>query len=237
MSNAARDGPSFTKATLLSKELVPGLFTHQFYAFDEPTRSEEERLETKVLSLSCPDKVYKRDMLMALGAPVVYAILCAMHGTAIPNGVGVPFMNCSCSRHEWFLGALRPREASATGSQAVGSRSTSFLVTCGGLLYLVKAKICEATGLMTIVGVLDWNTCTLPGLMAPCGRFVALMMDLNLYHWDLRNKGRVRVGLSEDLESRTKNVFSDSDPSDNSTIGEMPERSAPSKKHPASPFL
>ena len=84
MSNVARDGPAFTKATLLSKELVPGLFTCQFYAFDEPTRSEEERLETKVFSLSCPDKVYERDMLMALGAPVVYASLCAMLGAQSP---------------------------------------------------------------------------------------------------------------------------------------------------------
>ena len=156
-------------------------------------RSEEERLETKVFSLSCPDKVYERDMLMALGAPVVYASLCAMHGSAIPNGVGVPFTNCPCHQHEWFLGALHPGEGNTSGA---GARNAPFLVACGGLLYLVDAVICKTTGLMTIAGVLGRDECTLPGLMAPCGKFVASMMDLNLYHWDLRNKGNTRIGLA-----------------------------------------
>ena len=62
------------------------------------------------------------------------------------------------------------------------------------------------------------------------------MMDLNLYHWDLRNKGNARLGLLERIESGVGNVFSDSDPSDDSTVGEVPEKSAPSKKRPASPF-
>ena len=65
---------------------------------------------------------------------------------------------------------------------------------------------------------------------------MASMMDLNLYHWDLRNKGRARVGLLEHLEGRAENVFSDLDPSDDSTVEEVPEKSVPSKKRPALPF-
>ena len=142
MSNSARNSPAFTKATLLTKELAPGLFTCRFYTSDEPTGSEEERLKTKFFNLDLPSKVYEWDMLVALSAPVTYASLCAMHGSAIPSDVGIPFTNCSCSQHEWFLGALHPEEANVGGSQAIGSRSTRFLVTCEGLLYLVKAMIC-----------------------------------------------------------------------------------------------
>ena len=38
------------------------------------------------------------------------------------------------------------------------------------------------------------------------------------------------------MEGRVESVFSDSDPSDVSTVGEVPEKSVPSKKHPALPF-
>ena len=120
--------------------------------------------------------------------------------------------------------------------KCAGSCHTPFLVACGGLLYLVEAAICRMTGSMMIAGVLGWDECMLPRLMAPCGKFVASMMDLNLYHWDLRNKGRTRVGLLEHLRGRTENVFSDLDPSNDLTVGEVPEKSAPSKKHPALPF-
>ena len=96
MLNSARDGPAFTKATLLNQALAPGLFTRRFYASNEPTGIEEERLKTKVFNLDSPSKVYERDMLVALGAPVMYASLCAIHGSAIPSDMGVPFANCSC---------------------------------------------------------------------------------------------------------------------------------------------
>ena len=155
MSRPARDGPAFMKITLLSMELVPGLFTHKFCAPGDPTRVEEEGLKVKVLNLDSPIKVYERDMLIALGAPVIYASLCAMHGNAIPDGMRVPFANCSCHRHEWFLGALRPGEGSVNGSRPAGSHCAPFLMACGELLYLVEATICcKATGLMTITQVL-----------------------------------------------------------------------------------
>ena len=101
---------------------------------------------------------------------------------------------------------------------------------------LIEVTICGTTGSMTIAKVLGRDECTLPGLMAPCGKFVASMMDLNLYHWDLRNKGNIRIGLLAHLEGVVRSVFSDSNPSGDSTVGEVPEKSAPSKKRPASPF-
>ena len=88
---------------------------------------------------------------------------------------------------------------------------------------------------MTIAGVLGWDKCTLPGLMAPCGKFVALMMDLNLYHWDVRNKGNARTGFIEHLEMKAKSPFSDLDTSDNVSVREIPEESVSLKKCPALP--
>ena len=44
------------------------------------------------------------------------------------------------------------------------------------------------------------------------------------------------LGLLVHLEGRVGGVFSDSDPSNDSTVGEVQEKPAPSKKHPASPF-
>ena len=134
------------------------------------------------------------------------------------------------------MGTLRPGEGSANGSCPAGSRCAPFLVACGELLYLVEATISKATGSMTIAQVLGQDECLLPGLRAPCGKFVASMMDLNLYHWDIRNNGNMRVGLLEHLEGRVGNVFSDLDPSGDSTVGEVPEKSVPSKKRPAPPL-
>ena len=100
----------------------------------------------------------------------------------------------------------------------------------------MKAVICEATGLMTIAGVLDWSCCALPRLMAPCGKFIASMMDLNLYHWDFRNKGKTRIGLIEHLETKAESPFSDLDASDDSSVREVPQESVSTKKRPGSPF-
>ena len=236
MSDSTRDGPAFTKATLLNQALAPSLFTHRFYASAEPTGIEEERLKTKVFNLDSPSKVYERDMLVSFGAPLIYASLCAIHGSAIPSDMGILFANCSCQWHEWFLGALHPDESGSGNSGVAGSRDAHFLVACGGLLYLVKAVICEATGSMTIAGVLDQNSCTLPRLMAPCGKFVASMMDLNLYHWDFRNKGKIGIGLIEHLEAKAESPFSDSDASDDSSVREVPQESVSAKKRPGSPF-
>ena len=110
------------------------------------------------------------------------------------------------------MGTLCPGEGSANGSCPAGSCCAPFLVACGELLYLVEATISKATGSMTIAQVLGQDECLLPGLMAPCGKFVASMMDLNLYHWDLRNKGNMRIGLLAHLEGVVKSVFSDSNP-------------------------
>ena len=65
---------------------------------------------------------------------------------------------------------------------------------------------------------------------------MASMMDLNLYHWDVRNKGNPRIGLLERLEGKVEIPFSDLDASDNVSVGEVPKEPLPSKKHRHLPF-
>ena len=152
MHGSGEKGAAFTGRTWLEKRITGGLWSYRPGAV---TRNEEEGLEVQLYELDTSSQIFDCDVLVSLGAPVVYATLCAMQRDIIGREDPLSFGNCSCLRHTWYLGANKPADMSQWSASGERVNEVRFLMECGELIFVLPSKIDHGTGSMEITGVFE----------------------------------------------------------------------------------
>ena len=130
--------------------------------------------------------IFERDFLVALGAPLTFATLCAKVGGRIQEER--IFGNCSCKHHNWMLAGTESSFLAPWKSDDPFTNRFVFQLECDGLLYSVPVLLNRASGTLFLQGVHPCNDVTiLPGLTLPVGDFVKARMEESLKRWDVMN--------------------------------------------------
>ena len=137
------------------------------------------------------DEQTERDLLITLGAPPLFATLCALTSDQVIDDRS--FLNCNCPNHDWYITGVHRSILPRWTTNDPRANRVGFALECSGNIYFVPTRIHRSSGSISFLGVYpSRDQGRLPGFMLPVGRFMQTSLDISLRCWDVRHLDRVR---------------------------------------------